>query len=29
MRVAASGQGSPILLQVNEFNVTYQVGGIM
>lgn len=29
MRVFASGNGSPILLQVNEFNVAYEVGGVM
>jgi hypothetical protein len=29
MRVFASGSGSPILLQVNQFDITYEVGGIM
>lgn len=29
MRVSASGSGSPILLQVNGFDVSYEVGGVM
>ena len=29
MRVSASGTGSPVLLQVNGFDITYEVGGVM
>ncbi len=29
MKVSASGSGSPLLLQVNGFDITYEVGGVM